>query len=183
MKTLLLLLAVVSLLVLPQMALANHDEGHEARCCIDGSSPWASQSEDAWRPNAKAGFQGSDLHRQPTPPLSDPDPFEDFQMCFKVWEEITIPIYAKHARYGVRAGQPNPRFLDAKLFEELVLTPYREAKFESRTPARSCSSSNGTVCPQTNSAHGLTSSSCGYPGEFRYAVEIRTPVFSVCPTA
>jgi hypothetical protein len=55
---------------------------------------------------------------------------EDFQMCFKVWEEITIPTYAKQARYGTRAGHPNPRFLDAKLFNDLVLTPYREAKFE-----------------------------------------------------
>jgi len=44
-------------------------------------------------------------------------------MCFKVWEEITIPTFAKHARYGVRAGQPNQLFLDVKLFEELVLTP------------------------------------------------------------
>jgi uncharacterized protein YecE (DUF72 family) len=55
---------------------------------------------------------------------------EDFEMCFKVWEEITIPSYATHARYGARAGQPNPRFLDAKLFNDLVLTPYREVKFE-----------------------------------------------------
>lgn len=29
---------------------------------------------------------------------------EDFEMCFKVWEEITIPTYAKQARYGARAG-------------------------------------------------------------------------------
>ena len=36
-------------------------------------------------------------------------------------------------RYGTRAGQPNPRFLDAKLFNELVLTPYRDAKFEPHT--------------------------------------------------
>ena len=55
---------------------------------------------------------------------------EDFEMCCKVWEEITIPSYAQQARYGVRAGQPNPRFLDAKLFNDLVLTPYREARFE-----------------------------------------------------
>lgn len=33
-------------------------------------------------------------------------------------------------RYGVKAGQPNPRFLDANLFNEMVLTPYRDAKFE-----------------------------------------------------
>jgi uncharacterized protein YecE (DUF72 family) len=54
---------------------------------------------------------------------------DDFEMCFKVWEEITIPSFAKQARYGVKAGQPNPRFLDARLFNDLVLTPYREANF------------------------------------------------------
>jgi uncharacterized protein YecE (DUF72 family) len=58
---------------------------------------------------------------------------EDFEMCFKVWEEITIPTYAKQPRYGSRAGQPNPRFLDAKLFNELVLTPYRDAQFGPHT--------------------------------------------------
>lgn len=58
---------------------------------------------------------------------------EDFEMCFKVWEEITIPTFARQTRYGTKAGQPNPRFLDAKLFTELVLTPYREAKFEPHT--------------------------------------------------
>ena len=54
---------------------------------------------------------------------------EDFEMCCKVWEEITIPRFATHLRYGSKAGQANPRFLDAKLFNEMVLTLYREAKF------------------------------------------------------
>ena len=30
---------------------------------------------------------------------------EDFQMCFKVWEEFTISSYAKHGRSGAQAGQ------------------------------------------------------------------------------
>ena len=51
-------------------------------------------------------------------------------MCSKVWEEITIHRFASHLRYGAKAGQPNPRFLDAKLFNEMVLTPCREAKLE-----------------------------------------------------
>jgi len=55
---------------------------------------------------------------------------EEFEMCFKVWEEITIPVYAKHVRYRLEAGKPNPHFLNAKLFRDLVLAPYREAKFE-----------------------------------------------------
>lgn len=45
---------------------------------------------------------------------------EDFEMCSKVWEEITIPTYAQHARYGVKAGQPNPRLLDAGTYDKIV---------------------------------------------------------------
>ena len=99
---------------------------------------------------------------------------EDFQMCFKVWEEITIPSYAKQPRYGARAGQPNPRFLDAKLFEELVLAPYREAKFEPHT---------GLFLFEFQ-RHGMsTDEFCSrldkfflqLPRDFRYAVEVRNP--------
>lgn len=54
---------------------------------------------------------------------------EDFEMCFKVWEEITIPAYANQARYGAKAGQRNPRFLDARAFCDLVLAPFQEAEF------------------------------------------------------
>lgn len=51
---------------------------------------------------------------------------DDFRICAKVWEEITIPAFASHPRYGQKAGKPNPRFLDAALCEELVLAPARE---------------------------------------------------------
>ena len=93
-------------------------------------------------------------------------------MCFKVWEEITIPSFANHVRYGPKAGQPNPRFLDAKLFNDLVLEPYREAKFESHM---------GPFVFEFQ-RHGLTSGEfCSWldrffsqlPNDFRYAVEIR----------
>jgi hypothetical protein len=30
-------------------------------------------------------------------------------MCSKVWEELTISTFSKQPRYGVKAGQPNPR--------------------------------------------------------------------------
>jgi uncharacterized protein YecE (DUF72 family) len=99
---------------------------------------------------------------------------EDFEMCFKVWEEITIPTYAKQARYGTRAGQPNPRFLDAKLFNDFVLTLYREAKFEPHT---------GPFLFEFQ-RHGMsTDKFCSrldqfflrIPRDFRYAVEVRNP--------
>ncbi len=97
---------------------------------------------------------------------------EDFEMCFKVWEEITIPSFAKQARYGSKAGQPNPRFLDAKLFIDLILMLYREAKFEPHT---------GLFLFEFQ-RHGMSSEEfCSrldtffshLPKDFRYAVEIR----------
>lgn len=99
---------------------------------------------------------------------------EDFQMCFKVWEEITIPSYATQARYGDKAGQPNPRFLDATLFNELVLAPYREAKFEQHAgPFLFEFQRHGM------SAKEFTGKLDGFfahlPKTFRYAVEIRNP--------
>lgn len=51
---------------------------------------------------------------------------EDFRFCSKVWEDITVPAYANLPRYGVKAGKPNPRFLDADAFRDLVLEPARE---------------------------------------------------------
>src|SRR6267378_3699597 len=78
---------------------------------------------------------------------------EDFEMCFKVWEEITIPSYAK-------------------LFNELVLTPYREAHFEPQA---------GPFLFEFQ-RHGIsTEEFCSrldgffrqLPQDFRYAVEIR----------
>jgi uncharacterized protein YecE (DUF72 family) len=97
---------------------------------------------------------------------------EDFEMCCKVWEDITIPRYANQARYGVRSGQPNPRFLDAKLFNDLVLTPYREAQFERHA---------GPFLFEFQ-RHGLSTEDFvdkldrffnHLPKDFRYAVEIR----------
>jgi uncharacterized protein YecE (DUF72 family) len=50
---------------------------------------------------------------------------EDFRICPKVWEEVTVAAFAAHPRYGQKAGRTNPRFLDAALCEELVLAPAR----------------------------------------------------------
>ena len=48
---------------------------------------------------------------------------EDFQMVCKVWEELTIPAYANRPRYGVRAGQTNPNFMNAQAVNTVVLQP------------------------------------------------------------
>lgn len=93
-------------------------------------------------------------------------------MCFKVWEEITIPSYAKQPRYGPRAGQPNPRFLDAKLFNELVLTPYRAARYESHAGPflfefQRHGMTTEEFCTRLDTFFGQLSN------DFQYAVEIR----------
>jgi uncharacterized protein YecE (DUF72 family) len=99
---------------------------------------------------------------------------QDFEMAFKIWEELTIPVYARQPRYGLRAGQANPRFLDAQVFKDLVLAPYREAKFEPHT---------GPLMFEFQ-RHGMsTDEFCSrldafftqLPKDFRYAVEIRNP--------
>jgi uncharacterized protein YecE (DUF72 family) len=51
----------------------------------------------------------------------------DFRFCSKVWEDITIPVYANLPRYGVKAGKPNPRFLDAAVFRDMVWAPAQES--------------------------------------------------------
>ncbi|MBK9948255.1 MAG: DUF72 domain-containing protein [Nitrospira sp.] len=75
-------------------------------------------------------------------------------------------------RYGTKAGQPNPRFLDAKLFNDLVLTPYREAKFEPHTGPfllefQRHEMSSEEFCSRLNIFFSQL------PKDFRYAVEIR----------
>lgn len=51
---------------------------------------------------------------------------EDFEMWLKVWKEITTSSYAKQPRYEARAGQSNPRLLDANLIHGFGLTSYQE---------------------------------------------------------
>lgn len=97
---------------------------------------------------------------------------EDFQMCFKVWEEITIPSFSRQARYGLKAGRPNPRFLHAKLFNEMVLTPYREAQFGSYMGPllfefQQHGMSTIEFCSRLDRFFGWL------PNDFQYAVEIR----------
>ncbi len=98
---------------------------------------------------------------------------EDFHMCFKVWEEITIPSFSRQARYGSKAGQLNPRFLDAKLFNDLVLPPYRDTKFEPNMGPlifefQQHRMSTREFCSRLDRFFGQL------PQDIGYAVEIRT---------
>lgn len=54
--------------------------------------------------------------------LADAVP-EDFRFGFKVTDTITIKKFPNLDRFGPRAGQPNPDFLDADLFATAFLEP------------------------------------------------------------
>ena len=47
----------------------------------------------------------------------------DLLYAFKVPEEVTVKTFPRHPRYGARAGEGNPSFLDAALFQDAFLGP------------------------------------------------------------
>lgn len=51
---------------------------------------------------------------------------EDFRFAFKVTDEITVKRFTNLPRFGARAGQPNPNFLNADLFATAFLATCEE---------------------------------------------------------
>ena len=95
-------------------------------------------------------------------------------MCCKVWEEITIPVYAKHARYGIRAGQPNPNFPNAEAFINLVLQLYRDANFQKHAgPFLFEFQRHGLPADEFFSR--LDAFFGALPKDFSYSIELRNP--------
>ena len=45
-----------------------------------------------------------------------------FQFTFKVTDHITLKRYTNLPRFGLKAGQPNPDFLNAELFQNAFLS-------------------------------------------------------------
>jgi uncharacterized protein YecE (DUF72 family) len=98
----------------------------------------------------------------------------------KVPEEITVPNWPGHARYGARAGKANASFLDHGLFEAAFLRPlqpYRDRiatlMFEFGTFPKKVFPNAANFCEQLDSFLGAL------PGGFRYGVEIRNREYLV----
>ncbi len=96
----------------------------------------------------------------------------------KVPEEVTVPRWPGHARYGTRAGTANQGFLDNRLFHEQFtwpLEPYRDRVaaliFEFGTFAKSTFSSLADFLARLDPFLGSVSR------HFRYSVEIRNPEY------
>lgn len=49
---------------------------------------------------------------------------DDFRAVSKVWDELTACVFPAHPKYGARASEANPDFLNAERFLTEVLPPY-----------------------------------------------------------
>jgi len=92
----------------------------------------------------------------------------------KVPEDVTVPRWPSHARYGTRAGEMNEGFLSPKLFKDLFARPlwkHRERvavlMFEFGTIAKS------VIAGPEEFNERLGAFLAELPPGFRYAVEIR----------
>lgn len=97
-----------------------------------------------------------------------------YPLIFKVWEEITTRVIPNHPRYGARAGQVNPHFLDSGAFAE-VLAPHLQELPDNTgafvfelTPAPKSS-----LPPPKEFARELATFFSNIPKGPRYAVELR----------
>ncbi len=105
---------------------------------------------------------------------------KNFKWVSKVWERITVPVYAKHPRYGSLAGKENPDFLNAELFKSEVIGPYEESGTETHA---------GPFVFQFQYIDGAMKNNpqiffnrldkflSGVPTDFQYAIEIRNREF------
>ena len=105
-----------------------------------------------------------------------------FPVLSKVWEELTMPHFPELERHGARAGQANPKYLDARAFLEEVLPPYARAFADNAGPFIL---EFGTERhPSAASRRVFVESLDRFLGEVagparRFAVEIRTPEYFV----
>jgi uncharacterized protein YecE (DUF72 family) len=97
---------------------------------------------------------------------------DGFDVCAKVWEEITIPEFPPGLRYRSKAG-PNPRFLDADYFLDQVLPPFTEA-FSAHTGPFIFEFQRTGLEP-AGFLPKLDAFLSRLPTRFKYAIEVRNP--------
>jgi uncharacterized protein YecE (DUF72 family) len=103
---------------------------------------------------------------------------DTFRWGLKVPEQITVPLWPVHPRYGALAGLANPTFLDPALFQQAfvrALEPYRAKVgvliFEFGTFARKCFETAADFVEVLDPFLSVL------PAGWRYAVEIRNGEF------
>jgi uncharacterized protein YecE (DUF72 family) len=110
-------------------------------------------------------------------------PADRFRWGFKVPEQITVPCWPVHPRYGALAGLDNPTFLDCELFEQAflrALAPYRQQTgvliFEFGT-FRKPTGREGGFASAADFVRALDPFLSRLPKGWRFAVEIRNADF------
>jgi uncharacterized protein YecE (DUF72 family) len=96
-----------------------------------------------------------------------------FHFCLKVWEELTIPAFARLLRYGTKAGTRNPRFLDANLFRDVIYQPAQQGLGSNLGIFLFEFQRTGLTVDEF--LHRLEPFLASLPAGPRYAVEIRNP--------
>lgn len=99
--------------------------------------------------------------------------------CSKVWEQITIPQFPDHPRYGTKRGLINPNFLNLELFKDKVLSCFQQIDF--------IRSTGPFIFQFPTISSSLFSKEAFFekldvflnelPTIFRYAIEVRNPDF------
>ena len=102
-----------------------------------------------------------------------------FRAISKVWSEITTPVFPKHERFGVRAGQINERFLDAELFTEQIAAPFQQAFADHVGPFVLEVPRSPTKLDPDAFADALGRFFERVPASLDYAVELRDPTLLV----
>jgi uncharacterized protein YecE (DUF72 family) len=98
----------------------------------------------------------------------------DFRFGLKVPEQITVPTWPGHARYGGRAGEPNEHFLDAGLFDRAFATALAPHRRQVAVLLFEFGTLGATDFPSAADFWlRLDRFLAALPGGWRYAVEIR----------
>lgn len=102
---------------------------------------------------------------------------QQLQFSFKIPEEITVPRFPSHPRYGARAGRKNDSFLDLRLLDESFLRLL--APYQARVPLLifEFGAACGEIFEPMEFAERLHRFLRALPKTFRYAVEVRDAAF------
>ena len=103
---------------------------------------------------------------------------KNLRFAFKAPEEITVKVFPQHPRYGPRAGQENPAFLDPALFRNSFAGLLRPWKDRVAVLIFEFGAFPKAVYPEAASfARDLDWFLEHLPPDFRYAVEVRNQEF------
>jgi uncharacterized protein YecE (DUF72 family) len=103
----------------------------------------------------------------------------DFRFVVKAHEDVTLPKFPKHPRYGARSGNENPRYLDAAYARDAVVAPAVEGLGETLGPIVFQFSPERSRSPDqaAHFAECLETFLTALPRGPLYAVEIRTGAY------